>query len=299
MIHSFHIHINPLKEKFLLIKLSKSLFVLSIVLVCSLSFVSLGSAEDVNNADVNLFYQNHAKISGDTPAEPSQNRFSEEVLTPNIERSTIIPVYDENGNLLIEFKIEKNIDIQSKASALQTGKLVNVLVAVDEEYRSAHSDWQTRVSGIVESADDAFNQEFSIDLNIAAYRYWFSDGNSASALLSNLAGAATDTYDLVIGFTGESDFNGSDGGFLGGLAYRYDSKPFYAGYSVVSDQSPSGTAHAVQHEVSHNYGLEHDTTGTTPVCIMNYGTMYSTTVWHSAHHDQLGTHKLWYGTTVN
>ncbi|MBW4085379.1 M12 family metallo-peptidase [Paenibacillus sp. S150] len=282
-----------------MLKLPKFSFAFSIVLICSLPFVPLGSAEDVNKVDVNLFYQNHAKIAGDTPAEPSQNKFREEVLTPNIERSVAIPVYDESGNLVNEFQLNKNVDVETKASVLETGKLVNVLVAVDEEYRSAHSDWQTRVSGIVESADDAFNQEFSIDLNITAYRYWFSDGNSATALLSNLAGDATDTYDLVIGFTGESDFNGADGGFLGGIAYQYDSNPFYAGYSVVSDQSLSGTAHAVQHEVSHNYGLGHDTTGTTPVCIMNYGTMYSTTVWHSTHHDQLGTHKLWYGTTVS
>ncbi|OKP83158.1 hypothetical protein A3842_09150 [Paenibacillus sp. P3E] len=282
-----------------MIKLSKIPLVLSIVLICSFYFVSSGSAEVGNKNDVNLFYLNHARISGDTPAEPIQNKFKEEVLTPNIERSTTIPVYDENGNLVNEFQLEKKIDIESRTSVLQTGKLVNVLVAVDEEYRSAHSDWQTRVSSIVESADDAFNQEFSIDLNITAYRYWFSDGNNASSLLSNLKGAGTDTYDLVIGFSGESDFYGAGGGFIGGIAYEYDSKPFYAGYSLVSDQSLSGTAHAVQHEVSHNYSLGHDATAPTPICIMNYGTMYSTTTWDSAHHDELGTHKLWYGTTVN
>lgn len=282
-----------------MIKLSKAPLVLSIVLICSLSFVSSGSAEAQNKGDIDQFYQDHAIISGDTPAEPAQNKFRQEKLNPTIERSATIPVYDENGNLVNEFQIEKNIDAKSKASVLQTGKLVNVLVAVDEEYRSAHSDWQTRVSSIVESADDAFNQEFSIDLNITAYRYWFSDGNNASALLTNLKGAGTDTYDLVIGFSGESDFYGASGGFIGGIAYEYDSKPFYAGYSLVSDQSLSGTAHAVQHEVSHNYGLGHDTTASTPICIMNYGTMYSSTTWHSAHHDELGTHKLWYGATVN
>jgi hypothetical protein len=282
-----------------LIKVLKVPLVLSFVLICSLSFVSSGSAEVINKDDVNLFYLNHAKVSGDTPAEPIQNKFREEVLTPNIERSTTIPVYDENGNLVNEFQIEKNIEFESKAALQQTGKLVNVLVAVDEEYRSAHSDWQSRVSGIVESADDAFNQEFSIDLNITSYRYWFSEGNNASALLSDLKGAGTDTYDLVIGFTGESDFYGDNGKFIGGIAYEYDSNPFYAGYSLVSDQSLSGTAHALQHEVSHNYGLSHDVEGPTPICIMNYGTIYSTTTWHSAHHDELGTHRLWYGTTVN
>ncbi|MEK3686940.1 M12 family metallo-peptidase [Paenibacillus sp. FSL R10-2736] len=274
-------------------KLSKFPVVSSLILICSLSFVSLGSAEDVNKTDVDLFYQKYATISDVTPAEPSQNKFREEVITPNIERSTTIPIYDESGNLVSEFQLDKNIDVESKASALQTGKLVNVLVAVDEEYRSAHSDWTTLVSSYLESADDPFNQEFSIDLNIAAYRLWYSDGNNASALLSNLKGAGTDTYDLVIGFTGETDIDG------GGQGYIYASKPPYAGYSFVTNQSATGQIHALQHEVSHNYGLDHDATASTPSCIMNYGTMYYTTVWHSDHHNQLGVRRLWYGTTVN
>lgn len=292
--------INYKRSALLLFKLAKTSLVLSIALFSSLSFASFGSAEAANNDDVALFYLNHAKVSGDTPAEPIQNKFiKEEELNPTIERSTTIPVYDEAGNLLNEYTIEKNTGTESKTSLLQTGKLVNVLVAVDEEYRSAHSDWQTRVSNIVESADDPFNEKFNIDLNISAYKYWFSEGKNASELLSHLKGDGKDSYDLVIGFTGESDFYGVNGDFIGGLAYMYSSKPPYAGYSVVSNQSLSGTTRALQHEVSHNYGLDHDTAASTPICIMNYNTMYSTTTWHTAHFNELALRKLWYGTTFN
>jgi len=211
-----------------------------------------------------------------------------------IERSSVAPVYDENGTVIDTVNIMKNVN-EKNTNSRSAGKLVTVLVAVDEEYRNKHTNWQSLVAGVVEGADDAFNSEFNIDFTITGYRYWSSTGSDASQLLTNLKGSGNEPYDFVIGFTAEPDFFG-DSGYLAGLTVTQYSAPSTAVYIAMYDQSiPSDNWHALQHEVSHNYSLQHDS----QMCIMNYNTMYATNSWDAAHRSQIAARVNWYGTNTN
>ncbi|ULO09591.1 peptidase M84 [Paenibacillus sp. 19GGS1-52] len=270
-------------------------------------FASVEGANSTFNADeVKIFYQKYATQSEGSPIETSpQLKLFTSTPTPKIERSSVAPIFDESGKIVSTVNIGKNvvgtksINLDS-ASAAATGKICSVLVAVDEEYRAKHSDWQTLTTNIVEAADDAFNSNFGVDLSVTAYRYWFSSGSNSAEILDNLKGSGTDGYDFVTGFTAEPDFF-TNGVQIGGKAYTYSSAPLYAAYSAVWDQASYGSNwHALQHELSHNYSLEHDLPeGPTPVCIMNYGTMYQTTAWHTDHRTQLAAHVSWYGNNIN
>ncbi|WP_052380323.1 M12 family metallo-peptidase [Paenibacillus camerounensis] len=277
-------------------------------LMCSMALSTSGFASEVSKDipitssiadEVKVFYQNDVKLSGGSPLDTSVQAKSLIQTTPKVERSSVATVYDEVGNVIDNVTIKQNVTSNENSKLAASGKLCTVLVAVDEEYRAKHSDWQTLTTNAVEAADDAFNAQFGIDLTVTAYRYWFSSGNNASELLANLTGSATDNYDFVVGFTAEPDFT-HEGKVVGGLAYEYPSAPTYAAYSTVLDQtSPSSNWHALQHELSHNYGLSHDPEASTPICIMNYGTMYNTSAWHSDHWTQLNARKIWYGSNTN
>ncbi|SEU19673.1 M12 family metallo-peptidase [Paenibacillus sp. NFR01] len=285
-----------------MIKISRASCVMCITFLLSMSLASNGfasSPQDELSGEVKAFYEKYA-IDEDVPLYTGPQTRSFVQATPNIERTITAPVFDEKGNVIDQVTIEKNVqpsNAKSTAAAIG-GKVCTVLVAVDEEYRAKHSDWQTLTAQIVEAADDAFNSQFEIDLTVTAYRYWFSEGSNSEQIRDNLRGAGTDNYDFVIGFTAEPDFT-TNGTVVGGKAYIYTSAPTYAAYSVVNDQDYAANWHVAQHELSHNYSLEHDSEGPTPICIMNYGTMYSTTLWDAAHKTQLAAHKTWYGTNTN
>lgn len=291
-----------------MLKKKKFTFFATAFLLCSMSLSTSGfaSGEKVVPSsladEVKVFYQNNVELSGGTPLDTAPQAKSLIATAPKIERSSVAHVFDEKGNIIDTVNIEQNVANNEKSTlstAATSGKVCTVLIAADEEYRAKHSDWQTLTANAVESADDAFNAQFNIDLTVTAYRYWFSTGNNADELLANLTGSGTDNYDFVIGFTAEPDYY-HDGELVGGFAYTYTSAPTYAAYSTVWDQpAPVSNWHATQHEISHNYGLEHDPKGPSPICIMNYGTMYSTSQWDTTHWNQLSSHKLWYGTNTN
>ncbi|WP_151735247.1 M12 family metallo-peptidase [Paenibacillus tengchongensis] len=231
-------------------------------------------------------------------------RTSHENYTPNVERSSIASVYDENGNIVGTHIIEKNIsdaeenNIQSRAAS---GRLCKVLVAVDEEYRAKHSNWMSLTESIVEAADDAFNRDFGIDLTVTDYRYWTSSGSNAYQTLNNLMSTySSNSYDFVIGFTAETDFIDNYGIQLAGKAQDITSNPMYGSYAVNWDQNDTYSDwHSLQHEISHLYSLQHDIQGPSPLCIMNYGTIYSTSSWDTDHYNQLAVRVGWYGTSIN
>ncbi|WP_172200693.1 M12 family metallo-peptidase [Saccharibacillus qingshengii] len=225
---------------------------------------------------------------------------NEEKFKYNIERDSVALVYDEDGTVTGKVESRKNIvsDSDVNLQAIE-GRVAKVLVYGDEEYRSKYgNDWQKRAEAIVERADDEFNREFDIDLDIRSYGSWSSNGNNSNEILSDLRGSGVTSYDFVIGFTGDNNFT-KDGELIGGLAYRYTSNPTYGGYNVVSDQLQLTTAHTLQHELSHNYSLEPDLITSGLICIMNYETMYDTWNWHSAHREQLAVRSGWFGTAIN
>ncbi|KGX89715.1 peptidase M84 [Pontibacillus halophilus JSM 076056 = DSM 19796] len=172
----------------------------------------------------------------------------------------------------------------------ETTKTATILVAVDEEYRSAYSDWQTMTHEIVEKADDAFTRDHNIDFEVKAIAKWSSEGNNASEILSDLDRDFNGNgYDFVVGFTRDANFNS------GGIAYVYPYDPNGSAISVNLDQGPTNTWHAAQHEFSHNYGLGHDAQGSGIKCIMNYDYSYVIDYWGQEHNQMIQDHRDWYG----
>jgi hypothetical protein len=169
-------------------------------------------------------------------------------------------------------------------------KVVTVFIAADEEYRAAHSDWQTLTQNIVENADNGFQRDHNVDFQVKALGEWSSQGANASEILQDLDRDWNGTgHDFLVGFTRDSNFN------AGGIAYVYSSSPYNSAVSVNLDQGATNTWHAAQHEFSHNYGLGHDPQGSGIKCIMNYDYSYSVDYWDQDHDNEIQAHKGWYG----
>lgn len=163
---------------------------------------------------------------------------------------------------------------------------VTVYVAADEEYRAAHSDWTSFCYNIIETADNAYFSDFNINWVIDSYWNWNSNGNSSSAILSDLASDFSGFgKGLVMGFTKDSKFT------AGGIAYVYGSNPG-TGYSVCLDQGTSSTTYALRHEIGHNYSCSHDFDPV--VCMMNYTYSYSVDYFDSAHVSEVNSHRNWF-----
>lgn len=206
-----------------------------------------------------------------------------------IERSTSAKILGEKGTEIGQKRIERT-EGDSVSSKAFEGRIVKVIVVSDEEYRSAHIDWMDRVSRIIESADDIYNTNFSIDFDVVAYGTWFSSGSSSSALLADLADNGYSSYDLVIGFTGDSHFTD------GGLAYRYSSAPGI-GFSLNLNQTETSTYKAARHEVAHNYGVSDHQDSV--MCINNDNYTYTASDWDTTHKNLISSHKTRFGVGVN
>ncbi|PEF69128.1 M12 family metallo-peptidase [Bacillus cereus] len=185
-------------------------------------------------------------------------------------------------------------DIENSNSlfhALAPTRTVTILIAADEEYRAAHPDWKTITAQIVKKAGNSFLTRHNINFVVTGYTNWHSDGTDSGPILADLNAdwQNNTTYDFVIGFTKDSHFT------AGGMAYVYSSAP-QSGISVVLDQGPNATPYALQHEISHNYGLSHDASGSGIKCMMNYDYVYSVNYWDAAHDALIESHRNWYGS---
>ena len=163
---------------------------------------------------------------------------------------------------------------------------VPVYAVADEEYRAKYSNWTSRLYQIIETADNAYWRDFSINWVIQGYYSWTSNGNNASQILSDLANDGSGLPDgLVIAFSDDSNFN------AGGIAYVYSGNPG-TGFSVCLDQGISSTTYALRHEIGHNYGCFHDFDPV--VCLMNYTYSYSIDYFDSSHDSLIQSHDHWF-----
>ncbi|WP_270181459.1 zinc-dependent metalloprotease [Alkalihalobacillus sp. CinArs1] len=237
-----------------------------------------------------------------------------------VENDSVAEIVNEQGEKIGEKKIKKNVkqkkEDKNVAKNKKEGELiclfcgggggsdddgdtgsgdngtrvVTVIVAADEEYRAAHSDWQTYTQNIIENADNGFTRDHDIDFQVKTFAQWNSEGANASEILQDLDRDWNGNgEDFLVGFTRDANFNS------GGIAYVYSNDPYQSAVSVNLDQGAENTWHAAQHEFSHNYGLGHDPQGSGIKCIMNYDYAYSVDYWDQEHDDQIETNKSWYG----
>lgn len=218
--------------------------------------------------------------------DPFGNKVTVVIDAPNPEPKEE-PWYDPNSpwfqgyDAVDEFDMFKPGDERVAASVT-----VNVYVVADEEYRARYSDWQNRCYQIIETADNSYWRDFSINWVIRGYYSWTSNGNNASQILSDLANDARNLPNgLIMGFTADARFD------AGGIAYVYGSNP-RKGFSVCLDQGVSSTTSALRHEAGHNYGCYHDYDPI--VCLMNYTYSYRIDYFDSAHNNLINNHQNWF-----
>lgn len=205
------------------------------------------------------------------------------VIDPPVNRPVNHPWDDPSNEQFRGFEVDELEKFGQEASLAST---VPVYAAADEEYRSAYSNWTSKLYNIIETADNAYYRDFQINWVIQGYYNWTSSGSNSSAILSDLA------YDfrnlprgLCMGFTRDSKFT------AGGIAYVYNSDPG-TGYSVCKDQGSTSTVYALRHEIGHNYGASHDFGSV--VCMMNYTYAYSVDYFDASHDNLVNSRSNWF-----
>ncbi|WP_227140397.1 M12 family metallo-peptidase [Caldibacillus sp. 210928-DFI.2.22] len=169
-------------------------------------------------------------------------------------------------------------------------RTVTVLLVVDEEYRGNFPDWKQRVKNILNQACEIFYEQHSIIFELKAIGKWNSNGNSAKEIFNDLNTKWNKyDFDFLIGITADSNFNEA------GIAKIYHFPPSKSAISLVSDQG-SRTWRALVHELSHNFGLNHDKENSNVECFMNYRTMYYAGTWDRSHFRLIIKNQKWYGT---
>lgn len=203
------------------------------------------------------------------------------VVDPAVENPVNFPWDDPDNAMFRGFEVEEEVAFAQKASVT-----IDVYAVADEEFRAKYGNWQNTLYQIIETADNAYWRDHSINWVIAGYYSWTSSGSNASGILSNLASAASGLPNgLCQGFSADSRFD------AGGIAYVYNSNPGL-GFSVCKDQGVSSTTYALRHEIGHNYGCSHDTGST--VCMMNYTYAYSVDYFDNAHKNTVNSHQGWF-----
>lgn len=250
------------------------------------STASVATADDrpelgPQHEDEHVRYLADGAVEIDT-TDPAGNEVTV-VIDPKIKNPINHPWDDPAHRLFRGFEVE---ELEQFPEAAARAVTVNVYVVADEEYRAQYSDWTSRTYNIVETADNAYWRDFSINWVIQGYYSWTSNGSNASQILADLASDGSGLPNgLVIGFTRDSNFD------AGGIAYVYGSNPG-TGYSVSLDQGVSSTTYALRHEIGHNYGAGHDFGST--VCMMNYTYAYSVDYFDPAHDSLVSSHQSWF-----
>lgn len=216
--------------------------------------------------------------------EPTSSRST--VASPaNIERDRSAVIYSNTKKIIGSYPIKAN-----GSGQIDAAQRVTVLIAADEEYRRIHSDWQSLANQILEKADDGFIRDHNIDFEVTGYAEWESNGRDAGDILGDLKDEWDDLgYHFVVGLTADKDFQ------HGGLAYVYSKKPKGSAMSVIKDKDTVDSAfHSMQHELSHNFGLKHHSSGSKTKCIMNTKYIKTVDYWESDHDKQIKKNKKWY-----
>ncbi len=255
--------------------------VLCTLLLSFSAAASFAGPGDGISSDANVRYLADGAVEYDT-TDPFGNEVTV-VIDPPAKHPIENPWDDPESKLFRGFEVEE-LDKFPGGSYLAV--TVPVYAIADEEYRASYSNWQNKLYNIIETADNAYYRDFGINWVIQGYYSWTSNGNNASAILSDLASdGAGLPRGLAMGFTDDSKFN------AGGIAYVYSSDPG-TGYSVCLDQGNTSTTSALRHEIGHNYGASHDFDPV--VCLMNYTYSYSIDYFDSAHDSLISGRTGWF-----
>ncbi|WP_240666797.1 M12 family metallo-peptidase, partial [Longirhabdus pacifica] len=154
-------------------------------------------------------------------------------------------------------------------------------------FRAIHEGyWKEYTNRLIERVDDTLYRDFKINLIIEDFVEWQSDDKSADDITHELKREWSDgTYDLVIGFTNDPNFD-----YPSGKAFPW------TGESIVKHrQSTYQLWRLILHEVGHNYGLSHCDSEERGDCILN-GYYYKVDTFCDYHKEVLKENINLYGT---
>lgn len=245
------------------------------LLSLSVFTVSIFAQDEVIKEDVATSYET---------TDPAGNRVTVFIDPPN-PKTAYEPWYDEKSPFFRGFDEVDEFE-KFPPEATYNAVTVPVYAVADEEYRAKYSNWQSRLTQIIEDADNAYWRDFRINWVIQGHYSWTSNGNNASQILADLATDGAGLPDgLVIAFSADPKFN------AGGIAYVYPSNPG-TGFSVCLDQGIASTTSALRHEIGHNYGCSHDFDPV--VCLMNYTYSYSIDYFDPSHDSLIQGRDHWF-----
>ncbi|WP_240666766.1 M12 family metallo-peptidase, partial [Longirhabdus pacifica] len=128
-------------------------------------------------------------------------------------------------------------------------------------FRAIHEGyWKEYTNRLIERVDDTLYRDFKINFIIEDFVEWQSDDQSSREILQELRREWSDgTYDLVIGFTNDPNFEIPSGRAI----------PWSVESIVKHRQSTYQLWRLILHEVGHNYGLRHCDVNVQGYCILN------------------------------
>lgn len=149
-------------------------------------------------------------------------------------------------------------------------KTLPVLIAVDKQYRDAHSDWKMRTKELVENGTKDFKEYYNVKYVPIQFYEWDSKGQNQSDIMYNFADDYTKyitdnsnlsgSFGLVIGFTANKDYGSAYGGMLPqtvGLE-EGESIPLVTIKDVPINNMICSIESTIKHELSHTYSVPDD-----------------------------------------
>lgn len=149
-------------------------------------------------------------------------------------------------------------------------KTLTVLIAVDKQYRDAHSDWKERTKELIEKGTADFKEYYNIKYVPIQFYEWDSKGENQSDIMYNFAddyityitdnSNFSSSFSLVVGFTANSKYGSAYGGMLPqtvGLE-GFESIPLITIKDVQSNNIICSIESTIKHELSHTYSVPDD-----------------------------------------
>ena len=152
-------------------------------------------------------------------------------------------------------------ELENASLVTQTRFYVKVVVAADEEFRSAHPNWKEWTEYYIEHIDDYFIQEFGIDFVVVSFVEYVSNDS------------LTEPYDLFYEMQKKVDKN--DANIVVAFSKQYTGRIGGLGELkgddvIIFEDSPSYIDNVIQHELSHLFGALDHNRGITNYCVMSY-----------------------------
>lgn len=189
----------------------------------------------------------------------SVNAFAVSSVGPRAKIVNNECVLIDNSGLPTTARLDLNPGISLPRAVLRTSITVVAKCLTDQTWRNTYSSWSSKITDIVDDADDGLTSEFGITISPVVLSTVTSTPTDSSDFLKILkkkglgytSGGVNRTADVLLGFSAVVETD-SSGNRIAGRA------KFEEPYCCILDRG-SRNAESLQHETGHMYGLARTT----------------------------------------